>query len=185
MLADEPLLVTLLLHLATSVAMSCIASSLHLFFVFYSTRPQNWEHVFKMCCLFPPQLHSAVSSPPSDGGVCFVFGERRVYLGQQGEKGDVYTAPWSQHQALHTHCTLSQNTAMLEIRMAFHANRGACCAGDRLLLQKELKWKTNPNAILNIKKKNTTWQGLAALQQTEKKKRHLPRDICAHVKYTY
>lgn len=39
----------------------------------------------------------------------------------------------------HTNCTLSQNTVMLEIRMAFHANRVACCAGDRLVLQKELK----------------------------------------------
>lgn len=67
---------------------------------------------------------------------------------------------------------------MLEIRMAFHANRGACCAGDRLVLQKELKWKTNP--ILN---KNTTWQGLAALSQTEE--RYSPRDKRAHVKYTY
>jgi len=38
---------------------------------------------------------------------------------------------------------------MLEIRMAFHANRGACCAGDRLVLQTEMKWKTNPTAILN------------------------------------
>lgn len=65
------------------------------------------------------------------------------------QKGDVYTAHWSQYQALYTHCTLSQNTVMLEIRMAFHANRGTCCAGDRLLLQTELKWKTNPSAILN------------------------------------
>lgn len=38
---------------------------------------------------------------------------------------------------------------MLEIRMAFHANRGACCAADRLALQTELKSKTNTNTTLN------------------------------------
>lgn len=64
----------------------------------------------------------------------------RIYLEQQGREGDVYTARQSQYQALYTHCTLSQNTVMLEIRMAFHAKRGICCAGDRLVLQTELKW---------------------------------------------
>lgn len=28
----------------------------------------------------------------------------------------------------------AKNTVMLEIRMAFHANRGTCCAGDRVVL---------------------------------------------------
>lgn len=177
MLADEPLLVTLLLHLPTSTAMSCIASSLQLFFVFIALSPKTGSMSSKCAVCF---LHSTIQpSHPSD-----VFREgkkkKKGYIwDNRGRKGMYTQHPEANiKHYTHTNCTLSQNTVMLEIRMAFHANRGACCAGDRLVLQKELKWKTNP--ILN---KNTTWQGLAALSQTEE--RCSPRDKRAHVKYTY
>lgn len=118
---------------------------------------------YKHCCvlhsLFPSMFFVFVEWGPKTGNVsskcvvCFLhfsiqpslltrltFWEKKGSIwDNRGVGGEgVYTAHWSQYQALYTHCTLSQNTVMLEIRMAFHANRGTCCAGDRLVLQTKL-----------------------------------------------
>lgn len=106
-------------------------------------RAPIWEHALKKrVCLFPPLIYSA-----------FVFlicqdVFPKIYLGQQGAKNGMYTrhpeANIEYYTHTHTHSArvcvcVSQNTVMLEITMTFHANRGACCAGDRLVLQAELK----------------------------------------------
>lgn len=139
-----PLLVALLLQLATSIAVSCIAFSLQRSLCLYHEAPQTCLQnvLFVSSIALFRALFSSVWR--------FQKKKKKGYIwDNRVQKGDVYTAHWSQYQALYTHCTLSQNTVMLEIRMAFHANRGTCCAGDRLVLQTELKWKTNPTAILN------------------------------------
>lgn len=128
------LLLTLSLQPATSAAMPRAALLTSALFVFPARGPKTGSMSSKCVVCF---LHSSIQPSPL---IRLTFLGEKIYIwdDREGER-DVYAARWSQYQALYTHCTLSQNTVMLEIRMAFHANRGARSAGDRLVLQTALK----------------------------------------------